>query len=90
MPATNQPSTLQPGATYKFVVRSTEEAVQTIRERLGENAKVLSVRQVKGQGLGGFFGRVRLEVIAQVSEAEPNLLTYPPEKDGGSVSARAD
>jgi len=89
MPATNQPSTLQPGATYKFVVRSTEEAVQTIRERLGENAKVLSVRQVKGRGVGGFFGQTRLEVIAQIPEAEPNLSTYPPEKDGGSVAERA-
>lgn len=45
----------KPGATYKFVVRTPEEAVQTIRERLGENAKVLSVRQVPNQGLGGLF-----------------------------------
>lgn len=89
MSTSNQPSTLQPGATYKFVVRSAEEAVQTIRERLGENAKVLSVRQVRGQGVGGFFGRTKLEVIAQLPEAEPNLLPYPPEKDGGSVSSRA-
>ena len=89
MPANTPPALLQPGATYKFVVRSTEEAVLTIRERLGENAKVLSVRQVRGQGLGALFGRSRLEVIAQLAEAEPNLLSYPPEKDGGSVSGRA-
>ena len=81
-----QPSILQPGATYKFVVRSAEEAVQTIRERLGENAKVLSVRQVRGQGIGGFFSRFKLEVIAQLPEAEPNLQTYPPDKDGGTVA----
>jgi len=80
-----QPSPLQPGATYKFLVRSAEEAVQTIRERLGESAKVLSVRQVRGQGLGGLLGRTRLEVIAQMPEAEPNLLPYPPEKEGDSV-----
>jgi len=87
MSSTPQPSTLQPGATYRFIVRSTEEAVQTIRERLGENARVLSVRQVKGQGLGGLFSRPRLEVVAQVPETqEPNLLSYPPEKDIGSVA----
>jgi len=81
-----QPSTLQPGATYKFVVRSAEEAVQTIRERLGENAKVLSVRQTRAKGLGGFFSRPNLEVVVQIPEAETNLLPYPPEKDSGSVS----
>lgn len=65
--------TIKPGATYKFVVRTPEEAVQTIRERLGENAKVLSVRQVPGQGLGGLFGRPKLEVVAQVAEAEAEI-----------------
>lgn len=61
----------QPGATYKFTVRTADEAVQTIRDRLGENARVLSVRQVGGQGLGGLFGKPKLEVIAQVGESEP-------------------
>ncbi len=56
---------LKPGATYKFTVRSTEEAVRTIREQLGEHAKVLSVRQV-GSGL---FSKPKLEVVAQISEA---------------------
>jgi len=79
-----------PGATYKFLVSTAEEAVQTIRERLGENAKVLSVRQVSAPGLGGLLGRTKLEVIAQMPEAETNLLPYPPEKDGGSVAGRPD
>lgn len=84
----SQPSTLQPGATYRFLVRSAEEAVQTLRERLGENARVLSVRQIKGGALGGLFGRPKLEVIAQVAEpGEPNLTAYPPDKDNGSVAA---
>ncbi len=59
---------LKPGATYRFVVRSAEEAVQTIRERLGDNAKVLSVRQLPGQGLKGLFGKPQIEVIAQIPE----------------------
>jgi flagellar biosynthesis protein FlhF len=86
---TPQNSPLQPGATYKFVVRSAEEAVQTIRERLGENAKVLSVRQVGWSGLAGLFTKQKLEVIAQAPEATPNFLPYPPTNDEGSVSHRA-
>lgn len=61
----------KPGATYKFVVRTPEEAVQTIRDRLGENAKVLSVRQVPNQGLGGLFSKPKLEVVVQVAEQDP-------------------
>ncbi|MGC4072196.1 MAG: hypothetical protein QM760_06715 [Nibricoccus sp.] len=56
---------LKPGATYKFTVRSADEAVRTIREQLGEHAKVLSVRQV-GSGL---FSKPKLEVVAQIAEA---------------------
>jgi len=56
----------QTPAIYKLVVRSAEEAVETIRTKLGENAKVLSVRQLPGQGLAGLFRRPRLEVIAQI------------------------
>lgn len=55
-------------ATYRMVVRSAEEAVKTIQSQWGGQAKVLSVRQVPGQGLAGLFGRPRLEVIAQVGD----------------------
>lgn len=57
--------TLAPGA-YKFTVKSTEEAVALIRERLGPTARVLSVRTVGQTGLRRLFGAPRLEVIAQV------------------------
>lgn len=66
----SQPS-VQPGATYRFLVRTAEEAVQTIRERLGEDARVLSVRQVGSTGMFGLFGRARLEVIAQAASETP-------------------
>jgi flagellar biosynthesis protein FlhF len=72
---------IKPGATYKFVVRSAEEAVQTIRERLGPSAKVLSVRQLSGQGLTGLFSKPRLEVVAQVGEAAAEF------SNGSAVSA---
>ena len=56
-------------ATYRMVVRSAEEAVRTIQSQWGGRAKVVSVRQMPGQGLAGLFGRPRLEVIARVGEA---------------------
>jgi flagellar biosynthesis protein FlhF len=52
--------------TYKFTVRSTEEAVVLIREKLGPLARVLSVRSVPAPGFRRFFSSPRLEVVAQV------------------------
>jgi len=47
--------------------------VSTIRERFGAAAKVLSVKQLEGQGLMGLLGRPKLEVLVQVENpaAEP-------------------
>jgi flagellar biosynthesis protein FlhF len=47
-------------------VRSADEAVALIRERLGANARVLSVRSIEAKGLRKFFSSPRLEVIAQM------------------------
>ena len=57
--------------TYKFTVKSTEEAVTLIREKLGPTARVLSVRAVEATGLKKFFNAPRLEVVAQVDPASP-------------------
>ena len=74
--------------TYKFAVRSTEEAVVLIREKLGPLARVLSVRSVPAQGFWKFFSAPRLEVVAQVDEPtgsnpapapEPTLIPTPAE-----------
>jgi flagellar biosynthesis protein FlhF len=62
-----------PGA-YKFTVRSAEEAVTLIREKLGPTARVLSVRTVEQKGLKKLFSAPRLEVIAQVDPI------FPPEE----------
>ena len=59
--------------TYKFTVRSTDEAVTLIREKLGPAARVLSVRNAAVPGLKKFFAAPRLEVIAQVDAAEPEI-----------------
>jgi len=65
-------------ARYKFVVSSADEAVTVLRERLGEHAKVISVRQIEGAGLARFLRAPRLEVIAKVEvplpeEPEPSI-----------------
>jgi flagellar biosynthesis protein FlhF len=76
-----------PGQKYKFVVKSAEEAASIIRQKLGETAQVISVRQVEGEGLARFLQSPKLEIIAQVPPAEepaaateqPKSLQPPPE-----------
>ena len=58
------------GSVYRLVVRSADEAVQTIRERFGSAAKVLSVRQQEQKGLSGFFLSPKLEVLVQIAEPD--------------------
>jgi len=60
----------QSGKKFRLVVRSAEEAVRVIRDKLGDKAKVLSVRQVGGEGLKRFISSPKLEVIAQVVEED--------------------
>lgn len=64
------------GKRFRLVVRSAEEAVRVIRDRLGESAKVISVRQVGGEGLKRFISSPKLEVIAEVpASPDPTALT---------------
>ena len=58
------------GKRYKLIVRSAEEAVRIIRDKLGDHAKVLSVRQVGGEGLKRFISSPKLEVIAEVKNPD--------------------
>lgn len=60
-------------APHRFIVRSAAEAVQQVREKLGPNAQVVSVRQVKGQGLQRFLSSPRLEILACLPESQPQL-----------------
>ncbi len=59
-----------PGTCFKFTVKSADEAAVLIRERLGPGARVLSVRNVSAGGLSGLWSSPRLEVVAQVAQAE--------------------
>ena len=60
------PANQHSGKSYRFVVGSAAEAATAIREKLGEKAKVVSVRQVEGEGLARFLRAPKLEVIARV------------------------
>jgi flagellar biosynthesis protein FlhF len=62
---------ITPGQKYKFVVKSAEEAASIIRDKLGEMAQVISVRQVEGEGLARFLKSPKLEIIAQIPPVAP-------------------
>jgi flagellar biosynthesis protein FlhF len=70
-----KPLPVTPGQKYKFVVKSAEEAASVIREKLGEMAQVISVRQVEGEGLARFLKSPKLEIIAQIP---PEPVPAPP------------
>jgi flagellar biosynthesis protein FlhF len=70
------------GACYRFTVDSAEQAATLIRERLGEHARVLSVRSVAGRGWRRLVSAPKLEVIAQIDPpvtlaADAPLATAP-------------
>ncbi len=76
-----QPLPITPGQKYKFVVKSAEEAASIIRDRLGEMAQVISVRQVEGEGLARFLKSPKLEIIAQIPPAPVDM----PEAKGSAA-----
>jgi hypothetical protein len=44
---------------YRILVKSPEEALKVIRKKFGDKAKVLSVKQVEGEGLAKFLSQAR-------------------------------
>jgi flagellar biosynthesis protein FlhF len=65
------------GTTYKFIVKSASEAAVVIRERLGPEVRVLSVRTVPRSGLRGLWSAPRIEVLAQASQEAPEPVEAP-------------
>lgn len=66
----------------KLLVNTASEAVNVIRERYGEMARVLSVKQVEVGGLKRLVSKPRLEVIVEItkqaeSKAEPKQESAP-------------
>lgn len=70
---------MKKGQKVKFVVSSADEAVNLIRQEMGPQAKVLSVRQVEGKGLAKFLTAPKLEVIATMPEEEAKKETALPQ-----------
>lgn len=71
------------GRKFRFEVKSAEEAVVLIRERLGETANVISVKQLEGKGLGKLLSSPKLEIVAEV----PVLRDPPSETKVEEISA---
>ena len=69
-------STPAPGI-YKFTVKSVDQAVSLIREKLGPAARVISVRSIEAGGLKRFFTAPRLEVMAQIDAPVPTETPRP-------------
>jgi len=91
MSALNQPNPA-PGTCVRFVVRNAEEAARVIREQLGEEARVLSVRNLAVSGIRGLFSSPKLEVIAQiapVAEVASDPALAPVATDGAAPESAA-
>lgn len=79
----------QPGPTqFKLLVNTASEAVQVIRERYGERARVLSVKQIDPGGLKRLVSKPRLEVIVEVSPAAAKA-PQPQPKDAPAAEPAA-
>ena len=80
---TNGKTEMKAGKKFRLTVKSAEEAVRVIRDKLGDNARVLSVRQVGGEGLKRFISSPKLEVIAEIPPEgeERAILDSNPEID---------
>ena len=67
----------------KYVVHSMAEALQEIRQDLGENAVILETRRVRKKGIWGFFSRKRaIEVIAAQDRPTSGRLNSLPSLKG--------
>lgn len=69
---------------FRLVVKSAEEAVRLIKEKLGDHAKVVSVKQIGGEGLKRFISSPKLEVIAELSSPESEVEEPIPEQNSQS------
>ncbi len=75
---------------FRFVVSSAEEAITVLRERIGDHARVVSVRQVEGTGLAKFLQAPKLEVIAELIEPDANAPELASLAPPGTASASPD
>ena len=63
----------------RFIAKSAQEAVDRVRNELGPEAKVISVRQVTGSGLQRFLKAPQLEIVAREFESPKEEILIPPD-----------
>ena len=71
-----QPSSTQ-ASQIKLLVNTASEAVSVIRERYGDRARVISVKQVEAEGLKRLISKPRLEVIVEVAASAESAKPKP-------------
>lgn len=78
----------------RYIVDSLPQAIQLIRQELGENAVILNTKEIKTGGIFGLFQRKQLEVIAasEVAEkkAEELLVPKQPQAEESEVLKRLE
>ena len=57
---------------YRLVVKTPEEGLKIIREKFGDKAEVVSVKQIDGQGLAKFLSSPKLEITLKVGAEDTN------------------
>lgn len=70
--ASSAPKSPAPG-TYRFIVRSVNEALSVLKAQLGPEARVLSVRPLRQNFIKRIFGGAKLEVVAELAAPESVL-----------------
>ncbi|WP_423799747.1 AAA family ATPase [Neobacillus sp. SAB-20_R2A] len=78
----------------RYIVDSLPQAIQLIRQELGENAVILNTKEIKTGGFFGLFQRKQLEVIAasEVAEKKAEELPVPkqPQAEESEVLKRLE
>ena len=65
------------GKKYRFEVTSADEAVERIKRQMGPKAKVVSVRQKVGKGLGRILASPKMEIVAMIPADDPGASARP-------------
>ncbi|GFR35587.1 hypothetical protein TCEA9_13990 [Thermobrachium celere] len=59
----------------RYIVNNMNEAMNRIRNELGNDAIIVSQRKIRQKGLLGFFKAKKLEVTAAVDEKKTTICT---------------
>lgn len=68
---------------FKIVADDAAKAVGAIKEKFGESAKVVSVKQQANGGIAGFLKKPRLEIVVQVPAKKDSKSEVETKVDGG-------